>query len=82
MSEPELRLGDRYPLRCLLRRRISTEADESPPLLCFLHGYGEGSPLDIFDALTRHGPLRSMTPSTYKDRFVIIAAQLPVRGDI
>ena len=82
MSELELRLLDSYPLRYLLRPRISTEGDESPPLLCFLHGYDEGAPLDIFDALTRHGPLRSLNPSTYKDRFVIIAPQLPVRGDI
>ena len=56
MSELELRLLDSYPLRYLLRPRISTEGDESPPLLCFLHGYDEGAPLDIFDALTRHGP--------------------------
>ena len=35
-----------------------------------------------FNALTRHGPLRSLKPSTYKDRFVILAPQLPVRGDL
>jgi hypothetical protein len=66
----------------LVRPRISTEADQSPPLLCFLHGYDEGAPLDIFNALRRHGPLRSVNPSTYKDRFVIVAPQLPVRGDL
>jgi hypothetical protein len=82
MSEPGLRLVESYPLRYLLRPAISTEGDQSPPLLCFLHGYGEGAPLDIFDALTRHGPLRSLNPSTYKDRFVILAPQLPVRGDL
>jgi predicted peptidase len=69
-------------LRYLLRPRTSTEADESPPLLCFLHGYDEGAPLDIFDALSRHGPFRSLNQSTYKDRFVIVAPQLPVRGDL
>ncbi len=58
------------------------EADQSPPLLCFLNGYGEGPPLDIFNALRRHGPVRSLNPSTYKDRFVIVGPQLPVRGDL
>lgn len=82
MSRPLLQLVDSYPLRYLLRPRISTEADEPPPLLCFLHGYDEGAPLDIFDALSRHGPFRSLNPSTYKDRFVIVAPQLPLRGDL
>ena len=82
MSGPALQLVDSYPLRYLVRPRISTEADESPALLCFLHGHDEGAPLDIFDALTRHGPLRSLNPSTYKDRFVVVAPQLPVRGDL
>jgi predicted peptidase len=82
MSGPALQLVDSYPLRYLLRPRISTKADESPPLLCFLHGYDEGAPLDIFDALSRHGPFRSLNQSTYKDRFVNVAPQLPVRGDL
>jgi predicted peptidase len=82
MSGPALQLVDSYPLRYLVRPRISTEADESPPLLCFLHGYDEGAPLDIFNALCRHGPFRSLNPSTYKDRSVIVAPQLPVRGDL
>ena len=69
-------------MRYLVRPRISTEAVESPPLLCFLHGYDEGAPLDIFNALRRHGPFRSLNQSTYKDRFVIVAPQLPVRGDL
>ena len=50
MSGPALQLVDSYPLRYLLRPRISTEADQSPPLLCFLHGYDEGAPL-IFSML-------------------------------
>jgi predicted peptidase len=82
LSGPALQLVDSYALGYLLRPRISTEADESPPLLCFLHGYDEGAPLDIFNALRRHGPFRSLNPSTYKDRFVIVAPQLPVRGDL
>jgi hypothetical protein len=82
MSGPALQLVESNPLRYLLRPCISSEADEPPALLCFLHGYGEGAPLDICNALRRHGPFRSLTPSTYKDRFVIVASQLPVRGDL
>jgi predicted peptidase len=52
------------------------------PLLCFLHGYDEGAPVDIIDALTRHGPLREGNPREWIDRFVIVAPQLPVRGDL
>jgi hypothetical protein len=54
----------------------------SPPLLCFLHGYGEAAPLDIFDALTMHGPLRAGNPAAAVDRFVIVAPQLPLAGDL
>ena len=81
MSWPELRLMDSYPLRYLIRPCGSTAGEQSPPLLCFLHGYAEGAPLDIFDGLTRHGPLRPVNPLTYKDRFVIVAPQLPAKGD-
>ena len=78
MSQPALELEDRYHLSYLIRPPISTVADESPSLLCFLHGYDEGAPLDIVAALSRHGPLRSL----YNESFVIVAPQLPVRGDI
>jgi predicted peptidase len=54
----------------------------SPPLLCFLHGYDEAAPLDICVALTRHGPLRATTPPRCLDPFVIVAPQLPTRGDL
>jgi predicted peptidase len=54
----------------------------SPPLLCFLHGYDEAAPLDIFAALTRHGPLRANTPPRCIEQFVIVAPQLPTRGDL
>ena len=47
----------------------------APPLLCFLHGYDEGAPLDILAALTRYGPLRANTPSTAIAPFVIVAPQ-------
>lgn len=51
------------------------------PLLCFLHGYDEGAPMQIRKALTRHGPLASCVPRI-TDRFIIVAPQLPVRGDL
>jgi predicted peptidase len=52
------------------------------PVLCFLHGYDEGAPMKIEDALTRHGPLRRGNPVRAINNFIVIAPQLPVRGDI
>jgi len=78
MSRSALQLVDRHRLSYLVRPPISTVADESPSLLCFLHGYDEGAPVDIVAALSRHGPLRSL----YNGSFVIVAPQLPVRGDM
>jgi predicted peptidase len=51
------------------------------PVLCFLHGYEEGAPSDIVDALTRHGPLRAGAAQSAAE-FLIIAPQLPLRGDL
>jgi len=51
-----------------------------PPLLCFLHGYDEGQPTELVEALTRHGPLKS-DASKRAQAFVVVAPQLPVRGD-
>jgi predicted peptidase len=52
------------------------------PVLFFLHGYDEGAPLDIQDALTRHGPLRPGNPGRAVGEFIIVAPQLPTRGDV
>jgi predicted peptidase len=52
------------------------------PVICFLHGYDEGAPMKIEDALTRHGPLRLGNPVRRVNNFIMIAPQLPVRGDI
>jgi predicted peptidase len=82
MKLPEPRLVQSYPLRCLVRAPGSVPHNGSPPLLCFLHGYGEAAPLDIFDALTRHGPLRADNPESCTEEFVIVAPQLPIAGDI
>jgi predicted peptidase len=51
-------------------------------VLCFLHGYGEAAPRPIEQALKRHGPLRSGNPASVSARFVIVAPQLPIRGDV
>ena len=77
----ELELRELHALRCIVRVP-ALEPSSELPLLCFLHGYDEGAPVDIIDALTRHGPLREGNPREWIDRFVIVAPQLPVRGDL
>ncbi|CAN5875754.1 hypothetical protein BH23GEM9_BH23GEM9_07960 [soil metagenome] len=52
------------------------------PVLCFLHGYDEGPPTALHEGLTRHGPLRSGCDAAGSDRFLVVAPQLPVRGDL
>jgi predicted peptidase len=52
------------------------------PVLFFLHGYDEGAPTSIEEALTRHGPLRPENPVHPVDSFVVVAPQLPTRGDL
>lgn len=83
MPELDLRLVDASPLRYLL----SLPPDPPPvegawPVLCFLHGYEEAAPLEIRRGLTRHGPLRPGSARQATDRFVVVAPQLPTRGDI
>lgn len=51
------------------------------PLLCFLHGYDEGAPMPIERALTLHGPLRPGNPERVRRDFIVVAPQLPFRGD-
>ncbi|HXS52039.1 MAG TPA: hypothetical protein VN782_05865 [Usitatibacter sp.] len=51
-----------------------------PPLICFLHGYDEGAPLPVAEGAIRHGPLREGS-SQRAEGFVVVAPQLPVRGD-
>jgi hypothetical protein len=57
------------------------KGDEALPLLCFLHGYDEGAPMPIERALTLHGPLRPGNPERVRRDFIIVAPQLPFRGD-
>lgn len=52
------------------------------PVLLFLHGYDEGAPMPIEKALTLHGPLRPGNPPAALAPFIIVAPQMPVRGDL
>lgn len=79
---PSVRLVESAPLRYLLSLPgCPALLAGALPLLCFLHGYDEGAPMQIRKALTRHGPLMSGVPRI-TDRFIIVAPQLPVRGDL
>jgi poly(3-hydroxybutyrate) depolymerase len=77
----ELQLIETSPLRAVLR--LPAAPSTSPrPLLCFLHGHGEAAPMDIEAALTLHGPLHPQAPRDRLDRFIVLAPQLPIAGDI
>lgn len=81
MPDPTLQLIESAPLRYLLSLP-PVETVGPRPVLVFLHGYDEGAPMDIHRALTLHGPLRAENPAVARHRFVIVAPQLPVRGDL
>lgn len=51
-------------------------------VLCFLHGYDEGAPAPIEPALTRHGPLAPSAAPAARERFLVVAPQLPRAGDL
>ena len=51
-------------------------------MLLFLHGYDEGAPLEITTGVARHGPLRAGNPPHVVQEFIIVAPQLPRRGDL
>jgi predicted peptidase len=61
---------------------LAPPASGSWPLLCFLHGYDEGAPMPIEAALTRHGPLAAGSSPLATADFVVVAPQLPARGDL
>jgi predicted peptidase len=82
MNEFNLQLVKSDSLSYLLSVPDMMESALRPwPLLCFLHGYDEGSPAPIREALTRHGPLNPARPSVAEE-FIILAPQLPLRGDL
>lgn len=71
------------PLRSLIALPGLSESGKGlRPVLCFLHGCDEGPPTDIEDALTRHGPLRRENAARVADDFIVVAPQLPMRGDV
>jgi hypothetical protein len=69
------------PLPCVVSVPGPVEVERAP-LLVFLHGYGEGAPLPIEEAVARHGPLSATAPRLVRESFVILAPQLPRRGDL
>ena len=79
--DASLRLERDAPLPYLLSLPRDNAAGPRP-VLFFLHGYDEGAPMDIHDALTRHGPLRADNPAETLNKFIIVAPQMPVRGDL
>ncbi|HST61211.1 MAG TPA: hypothetical protein VLK84_21085 [Longimicrobium sp.] len=83
MSRPEPRLVTSGPLPYLLSLPAGPAPAAGPlPLLCFLHGYDEGAPLPIHQGLTRHGPLAPSASARATAEFVVVAAQMPARGDL
>lgn len=59
-----------------------TTSDAGWPILVFLHGYDEGPPTDVVEGMTRHGPLRPENPPVATRDFLVIAPQMPQRGDL
>lgn len=60
-------------------RRVPGEA--RAPVLCFLHGLDEGAPTPLEEGIARHGPLFVEAPEG-AERFLVVAPQLPRRGDL
>jgi predicted peptidase len=74
-------LVDSSPLRSLLSIPRNGEQEGAlRPVICFLHGYAEAAPLEIYRALRRHGPLRKSSSPMALERFIVIAPQLPPPG--
>lgn len=86
MTRPNPVLVTSGPLPYLLSLPSHHQANESDPetespVLCFLHGFDEGHPAPIEQALTRHGPLRGASSSVATSEFIVVAPQMPVSGD-
>jgi hypothetical protein len=81
MSTPGMRVVESGPLRYILSEPKPRQG-ERPPLLCFLHGYDEAAPAKIERALMARGPLTKEAASVARERFVIVAPQLPRAGDL
>lgn len=70
------------PLKYLLSIPSTPPTGRPAPLLCFLHGYDEGGPRPVEEALTLHGPLSPTSSHVATEVFVVVAPQLPAKGDI
>ncbi len=78
-----MRLVDSAPLPYLLSIPNGDPAARGLwPLLLFLHGYDEGVPAPIEEALTRHGPLAATASPLARSEFIVVAPQMPTRGDV
>jgi predicted peptidase len=81
MSAPELQLIESETLPYLLSVPVGIPPVHGWPVLCFLHGYDEGAPTPIDEALTVHGPLNPKNPVYIRETFMVLAPQMPARGD-
>lgn len=82
MTRPSPRLITSGPLPYLLSLPAALEYSDGPwPVLCFLHGFDEGYPAPIDQALTRHGPLNPASSSVATTEFIVVAPQMPISGD-
>jgi poly(3-hydroxybutyrate) depolymerase len=79
LQRPELQIIGSAALPYLLS--LPPEAPGRRPVLCFLHGLDEGAPTDMLVGLTRHGPLRPESSLRATPEFIVLAPQLPDRGD-
>lgn len=80
MKRSDLEAGEISGLRYLCS--LPGEATGRRPVLCFLHGLDEGPPTDILSGVTRHGPLRQGSSPLATREFIVLAPQLPERGDL
>lgn len=81
MSAPELQLIESAVLPYLLSVPAGIPPAQGWPVLCFLHGYDEGAPMPIYEALTVHGPLNPKNPAPIRQTFIVLAPQMPARSD-
>uniref|UniRef100_A0A914YXW0 Uncharacterized protein n=1 Tax=Panagrolaimus superbus TaxID=310955 RepID=A0A914YXW0_9BILA len=51
------------------------------PILVFLHGWQEAAPKPIQEAMIKFGPLDIDNPPNVKEQFIIVAPQMPKKGD-
>ncbi|MBA2669229.1 MAG: hypothetical protein H0U67_02525 [Gemmatimonadetes bacterium] len=78
----DLQLHTSGALPYLLARPRGPAGAAGHPVLCFLHGLDEGAPLEIREALTRHGPLSPGARGGVASEFIVVAPQMPARGDL